>query len=226
MSSEVSALIGQLKPSRDSFDTFVFSGVKRFDVFVLCEGKTDAEVIKEIVRKLGVRVGKAMAITDCEGIDRLYGFAAVVALLVRLFRKVKVLGVVVDADRLGVDGRLGSLVDSLSSKGLEVAYGGQVSGQTFELFLEEVGIPVYVAINAVEEYRYLKHELEDHIVKLLELEGKIDRDDVAKASTAEEYLFSRGYEVLEVVKSAAKQNVEKALNHLVTLLNCILTDPL
>ena len=84
-------MIGQLKPYRDSFYTFIFSGVKRFDALLLCEGRTDAEVVEELIRKLGIEGRKSVAVTDCEGVDKLYDVAAAIALMVRVFRKVRYL---------------------------------------------------------------------------------------------------------------------------------------
>jgi len=82
-------LLRQLKPSKDSFYTYVFSGVKRFDALMLCEGRSDAEVVKEMMRKLGIKGSKSLAITGCEGISKLYGIAAATALLTRISRKIK-----------------------------------------------------------------------------------------------------------------------------------------
>ena len=218
-------MIRQLKPYKDSFYTFVYSGVKRFDALILCEGRTDAEVIKELIRKLGIGGKKSLAITDCEGINKLYDVAAVIALLFRIFRKVKVLAVIIDADRFGVKERLDSLTNSLSSKGLEVSQAEALLSQVFRLSLQNTAITTYVAINAVRQYHFKKHELEDHILKLLELEGRISKDDVVSTTTAKEYLSSRGYDVIEVVRTSAKENVSKALNHIVTLLMHVMNDP-
>ena len=218
-------MIRQLKPYKDSFYTFVYSGVRSFDAFILCEGRTDAEVVKELLKRLGIRGRKSVAVTDCEGIDKLYDVAAAIALLVRVFRKVKVLGVIVDADRLDVKERLSSLINSLSSRGLRASYVDALSSQVFKLSLQDTAVPVYVAVNAVREYEFRKHELEDHILKLLELEGKASKGDIASTATAKEYLSSKGYDVIEVVRTSAKENVSKALNHIVTLLMHVMNDP-
>jgi len=100
--------IYQLKPSRDSFKAFVLDAMKRCDVFVLCEGRSDAEVFKLLIRKLNMKFNKNIAITDCEGRDKLYEIASVLVTLKRLFRKVKSLAVVVDADSMEYEARFQS----------------------------------------------------------------------------------------------------------------------
>jgi len=44
----------QLKPSEASLMEFIHAGRKHFDVFILCEGYTDAKAIKRVVLKLSI----------------------------------------------------------------------------------------------------------------------------------------------------------------------------
>jgi len=50
----------QLKPSERSFDVFVLSDIKSFNVFILCEGRTEVEVIKSLCSRLGITSAKSV----------------------------------------------------------------------------------------------------------------------------------------------------------------------
>jgi len=218
-------MIGQLRPSRDSFYTFIFSGTRKFDILLLGEGRSDVEVVKEVIRKLGLSTDKTLAVTDCEGINKLYDMAVIITALIKFFRRVKVLAIIIDANELGIRGRLESLVDSINARGYALKDRHELAPQVFMLRLKDVGIPIYVAVNGVEEYNFRKHELEDHILKLLELKGDVERDEFAHVGAAKEYLSSKSYDIIEVVRNSSREEVVKALNHITTLLNHLVRDP-
>ena len=218
-------MIGQLRPARDSFYTFVFSGITRFDALILCEGRMDAEVLKELARKLDVCTSKSIAVTDCEGIDKLYDVAAAVALLLRISRKLRIIALVVDADELSPHERADSLANSLASRGLRVTGVEEEDKQLFSLNIRSAAARVYVAVSAVEEYDFERHMLEDHVLKLLELEGRIERGELKGAATAKEALARAGFDTLKVLRVASRRRAVEAFSHMTGLLKLIARDP-
>jgi len=200
--------------------------MKHCDIFVLCEGRSDAEVFKLLIHKLNVEFDKNVAITDCEGRDELYEIASILVTLKKLFRKVKSLAVVVDADGMEYEARFQSLLDSLKSKGFEVSRIERLTDQLYKLIHSECGaLQIYIAINGVMEYKFAKHELEDHAVKLLELTGKLARSEIERSDSAKSVLNAMNTSVVSVIENTENTLVEQAISHLATLIKHLAQDP-
>jgi len=100
-------MLVQLKPRHEAFYGFVFDKLTRLNALILCEGKTEAEVVKEITKKLGVlSQGFSVGVTDCEGIDVVPRMTSAVLALTKLSRKLKVVVVIIDAEDMDVEGRM------------------------------------------------------------------------------------------------------------------------
>jgi len=220
----------QLKPSEASLMEFIHAGRKHFDVFILCEGYTDAEVIKRVVSKLNISGEKYIAITNAEGLENLYILAATIISMLRLFRRVKVLTLIVDADRMKIEDRVRSIVDSLKAHGFEVDY-TPIGYHLYEIIpkAQPGKIRIYVAISGVEEYGFEKHELEDHIIKLLELRKDIERIQIEKTRMAKELLAISGFDdiqkILKIIDNSKPEEVEYALRHIVEVIHLVVKDP-
>ncbi len=225
-------MIMQLKPSERSYETFVLSDVKSFKVFILCEGRTESEVLKILYKRLGFSIDKPIAISDCGGINKVYGIAQSIALIANLSRKLSVLAVVVDADELEFNGRFNSLVNSLRSQGIEVNTQCQVlDKQIFKTRIKGLkrDFDFYVVVNGVTDYEFPKHVLEDHVIKLLELQGKLR--DIAKESitskvgSSKELIRSHGIDVIKEISNAEVGVLRESFSHLVRFLELIRKDP-
>jgi len=53
-----------------------------------------------VIRKLGLSTDKTLAVTDCEGINKLYDMAVIITALIKFFQGVKVLAIIIDANEL------------------------------------------------------------------------------------------------------------------------------
>lgn len=175
----------------------------------MCGGKIDAEIIKliysRILANLELEKIKSIAISDCEGIDKLYGLIRAIALLARLSRRLSSLAVIVDADQFTFEERFRSLVNSLNSVGLDVGVSNDyvVNERVFKALVNIDGksINLYVAVNGIVEYGFTRHILEDHVIKLLELEGKLRIDDIKELSrrglgSSKEVIRIKGIDIL------------------------------
>jgi len=88
-------LFVQLKPAERSFIDMA-RDLLHFDAIVLCEGLSDAELLKMVAG--GPEAN--LAITDCGGVRGIYEIGRYVVALARLSRRLKALGVLVNADEL------------------------------------------------------------------------------------------------------------------------------
>ena len=219
----------QLKPSERSFDVFVLSDIKSFNVFILCEGRTEVEVIKSLCSRLGITSAKSVAISDCEGIDRVYGLVPSIALLSKLSRRLRALAVVTDADELSYEGRFRSLINSLRSRGINVVLSNDyvVSSQLFKALIKanDRELKFYVTVNGISEYEFSKHVLEDHVIKLLELEGEVNVSELSNVSNSKEFIRERSINVIKEVVDAEPRLLRESFSHLVKLMELVLKDP-
>jgi len=201
--------------------------MKTCEVFILCEGRSDAEIIKLLISKLGFEFVKNIVITDCEGRDKLYEIASIVVLLTRLFRRVRSLAIIIDADNMEFKARLQSFLNSLRSKGFEVTDIQRIGDQLYKLIYSEArrSLQIYVSINGIVEYGFTKHELEDHIVKLLELSGQIIKSEINQVEKAKDLLTTRNISIANVIIKSENTLVEQAFSHITTLIRCLAVDP-
>lgn len=189
---------------------------------MVCEGKQDAEVFKAVARKLRGNKARSVAATHAEGITRVYDLAVVLPPLIRISRKTKTLAFLVDANDLGVEKRVESFCNSLSSHRIRVLNVVRMKHpQVFGLELENVRQSVFLAVNGIEEYEFKKHELEDHIVKLLELECKVERRRIEAVNNAKELLGQEGIDPVKVIEQANTENIIKALGHIALIIHYI-----
>jgi len=210
----------QLKPSEETFNKLVFDKFKRLDVVLLCEGGTEVKVVKALIRKLGIEVRLVLGLTDCEGIDLVPQLTGVIALLARVSRKLKALLVLVNAETMDFIDRVRSIVNSLS-KELQVDEPQPLAecDHVFQLRIKVDSrvLPLVVAVNGIKEFNFTKHCIEDHAVKLMLLEGKIDDQEVSKYSEAKQVVAED--EIIDIIGEAAEENVRSVFNHIVCLLN-------
>jgi len=211
----------QLKPSEESFSKLVFNKFKRLDAILLCEGKTEVEVVKAIIEKLGIDIKIVLGLTDCEGIDMVPSLTGAMALLARISRKLKNLSVLVNAETMDFTDRVKSIIDSLRSKELVVT-GLQSLAECNHVFKFQIKtdnrvLPSIIAVNGIKEFKFTKHCIEDHVVKLMLLEDKIGHQEISKYSEAKQ--VARGDEIVDIIRDASKEHVKSAFNHIVCLLN-------
>jgi len=109
----------QLKPLQNSFYEVIFRRLKRLDVVVLCEGTSEAEVVKRVLSRFRIH-GVSVGVTDCEGIENVPRITWAMLTLVRISRRLSAIVVVIDAEALRTDERARSIVKSLTSKQKEL----------------------------------------------------------------------------------------------------------
>ncbi len=207
----------QLKPRENSLIEILFRKLPRVDALVLCEGKTESEVVKTIIKKLKFDVKKVVGVTDCEGINTLYSISSVMVVLTKLFKRIKTLGVVLDSEKLTVQERIKSFVDSLRAKGLKINEPQQVCHQTFVLCVENYDLKIYVSISGVHKFsNFKKHTIEDHGVLLLLLKNPNLKNLIGKSKTAQEIISKDT--LLNLIRESGEEDLRKTFPHICCLL--------
>ena len=201
----------QLKPYEESFYGIIYGRLKRLDVVILCEGKRDAEILKAVAEKTGLKTKLTVGVTDCEGVSKVYDMLAVLSLIVVMVRKVKRIGVLIDSNKMKVEERVRSIADSLASKGVKVSDPIKVCDQTYQMSASrgDLGVEVYVSVSGLEEPPSCRHEIEDHVNRLVQLEG-VEKEGAS--------------DVRALIKNSDVRNVEAAFNHIVCLLSHLLRE--
>lgn len=208
----------QLKPLEESFFRIIHNRMPKFSALILCEGKSDAEIIKAVARKQDIELIN-VAITDCGGVENIPEIASAIASLARLSRRLELLATVIDLDDKTCSERFQSLVNSLNARDTQVKNVKEVERNIYNARLEASRELDFKAVFVgVEELPTKKHEIEDHMLKLQMLEGKISKDDV-RVSRAKELV--RSEETLKIIEEASKENVEEAFKPIVRLLRLL-----
>ncbi len=165
----------QLKLLRESFYV-VFVKLAPLNAVVLCEGHSDAEIAKRILKKMeseGVIGGISLKVgfTDVGGRDNVPTMLDAILSLARSSRRLKDIVVVIDGDEYSVDDRVKSIVDSLASRGALIE-GLQRDGVSDQVYVSRVTVDrrslrLLIAVNGDYSMPFKRRCLEDHCVKLM-----------------------------------------------------------
>jgi DNA-binding Lrp family transcriptional regulator len=166
----------QLKPHQESFYVIVFGKLAPLNAVVLCEGHSDAEIAKRILKKMegeGVIGGISLKVgfTDVGGRDNVPRMLDAILSLTRSSRRLKDIVVVVDGDEYSVDDRVKSIVDSLVSRGalIEGLQRDSVCNQVYvsRVTVDRRSLRLLIAVNGDYSMPFKRRCLEDHCVKLM-----------------------------------------------------------
>jgi hypothetical protein len=172
----------QLKPSSESFYKIVFEKLKKLDAIVLCEGRSDVEVIKKILSKFTTEEGGRVHIgfTDCEGRENIPYITTIISTLSKIYRKLRYVVIIIDADEFSVEDRVESIVNSLKSRNIQVREPQQdiTSKQVYitEVISNGRTLKLLITVNGDFSPPTRRHVLKDHCVKLMgiRIQGDID----------------------------------------------------
>ncbi len=212
-------MLVQLKPQEESFFTIIYGKLRKLDALILCEGETEVKVIKTIIEKLGIKIPKTIGVTECSGINTVYNMTAIITLLLNLFRKVKALGILIDSEQMTVKERVESLINSIKAREFNIKDIKPICNQTYQTIVQKPNIRIVITVNGVHEYNFKTHKIEDHAVLLAQLENKINKNIIIKADEAKRIISKD--EIIELIKTSSKENITKAYNHIICLVNTI-----
>ncbi len=208
----------QLKPHRESFYA-ISRKAPRLKAIVVCEGQTDTEIIKEVAKKLGYKLGNHVAITDCEGIDNI---PIVVSSLAKLSRSLSTLAIVIDLDDKEASERIESLINSLRSHSIEITDPKLLNQKVFasNVARGEQSFNIVVTLMGLEEIPVEKHSIEDHVIKLMALKGSINLTSIQGIKSSKQ-LIDNYQKIAPLINKACEENIRSAFQPIVSLLKLI-----
>jgi hypothetical protein len=214
----------QLKLLRESFYV-VFVKLAPLNAVVLCEGHSDAEIAKRILKKMeseGVIGGISLKVgfTDVGGRDNVPTMLDAILSLTRNSRRLKDIVVVVDGDEYSVDDRVRSIVDSLVSRGalVEGLQRDSVCNQVYvsRATVDRRSLRLLIAVNGNFSMPFKRHCLEDHCVKLM------GRRVVEGVESSKQLVSVK--ECLEHIEEAGAGRVCEAFHHICRVFQIALSD--
>jgi hypothetical protein len=214
----------QLKLLRESFYV-VFVKLAPLNAVVLCEGHSDAEIAKRILKKMeseGVIGGISLKVgfTDVGGRDNVPTMLDAILSLTRNSRRLKDIVVVVDGDEYSVDDRVRSIVDSLVSRGalVEGLQRDSVCNQVYvsRVTVDRRSLRLLIAVNGDYSMPFKRHCLEDHCVKLM------GRRVVEGVESSKQLVSVK--ECLEHIEEAGAERVCEAFHHICRVFQIALSD--
>lgn len=154
-----------------SFRDYIRS-LMELDALILCEGPSDAEVLKLVVDEPDFNLG----VTDCDGVRGIYEIGRYVTALIHLSRKLRALGVLINADEYELAERAEALASSLREHGLRVGELKLVSEALFRVCIEQK--PFIICVAGLKDVPVDKHCIEDHLLEALISAGDISLGEV------------------------------------------------
>jgi hypothetical protein len=214
----------QLKLLRESFYV-VFGKLTPLNAVVLCEGHSDAEIAKRILKKMeseGVIGGISLKVgfTDVGGRDNVPTMLDAILSLTRNSRRLKDIVVVIDGDEYSVDDRVKSIIDSLTSRGalIEGLQRDDVSNQVYisRVTVDRRSLRLLIAVNGDYSMPFKRRCLEDHCVKLM------GRRVVEGVENSKQLVSVE--ECLEHIERAGAGRVCEAFHHICRVFQIVLSE--
>jgi DNA-binding Lrp family transcriptional regulator len=215
----------QLKPHQEYFYVIVFKKLAPLSAVVLCEGQSDAEVTKRILKKMeseGVIRGISLKVgfTDVGGRDNVPTMLDAILSLTRSSRRLKDIVVVIDGDEYSVDDRVESIVDSLTSRGalIEGLQRDDVSNQVYisRVTVDRRSLRLLIAVNGNYSMPFKRRCLEDHCVKLMGIRVVEDVESSKQLVSVKE--------CLEHIEKAGAGRVCEAFHHICRVFQIMLSE--
>jgi hypothetical protein len=214
----VGVTVLQLKPREESFYTILFEKLAKVDAIILCEGRSDVEVVKAVFKKLiSTSGGLVIGFTDCEGVENVEYMAKIIARLVKLFRKLKSIVLIVDADEYSAEARARSVIDSLRSVGVVAEDLKPHSEQVFVVKTRsnDKTFELVIVISGDFTIPTKRHVLEDHCAKLMNIA-------IHSSTDSTKQLIKSIDDCLKHIDIAPKDSVINSFRHIYTALQLLL----
>jgi 5S rRNA maturation endonuclease (ribonuclease M5) len=203
----------QLKPKEQAFYQMARDLTKKLKNIILCEGKDDVETLKALISALNITC-RNVGITDCEGISSLEEIAVYVATLARLSRNLEKIALVVDMDDKTARQRIQSLLNSLKAREVGVEEIQAISESLCKIKAGKLEVIVKAVGNV--ELPFQRHTMEDYLVKLLLLNGRIQNQQLMNVEEAKEIIEQEAH---TIIRNSPIENVKLAYKNIIEFLN-------
>jgi len=215
----------QLGPTIDEIYSFISQRQETINIVIICKGKIDMYVVKKIMTISKINTDIKIGMINAGGIDKAYELVPSIAVLANIARKLKAIGVLIDAEDSTIDERVNSLLDSLRSHGVKIDPLLQAEGQTYKVTITTIeathrrAIDLVIAVSGDFGLPFQNHKLEDHGVRLLLAEGAINEEQVKVTKDAKK-IISRE-RLLELLENSHIDNIKYAFRHIYTMLEML-----
>lgn len=205
----------QLKPLENSFYTIASGIIRRFYALILCEGRSDSEIVKAVARKLELMPNRSVGITDCGGKDSLKNIASYAAILAEYSRKLNMIGVIIDADKYSPNERAHSFFNSIKAHLGVTSDISKIADAVYTFNVERLQFVIHIAGDV--DLPFTKHEIEDYVVRLIIRIGKADRNSITGVR-AKAFLECLDIDFLSLIEESTRDDVEDAFSYLINFL--------
>ncbi len=216
----------QLDPFSEPFYEIAKNATVRLSAIIICEGLTEAEIVKKLKAKLNIKYGGTIGVWHGGGQPNIYELIDYVMVLARLSKHVKAIGLVIDAEDKDLNEKYRQIYGYLVRKSGEYGISSieEVScNQGFYLVKVRIRIngqrEIYVpiAISGLPDLDLQYHMIEDHALKLAIKIGMKNRNIVHRIKRSKD-AFSNRNEVLEIIDNVSVDDVVNVFKHIVLLL--------
>jgi len=206
----------QLKPLHESFYNIIFGKLRSLDAIIVCEGATEAEIVKVIAKKLKLGESLKLGVTDSEGLTNVPKVTSAVVVLVTLARRLKAIGVLVDAENMDSLSRARSIVDSMRSQNINVNHlkpleSGECTN-VYEASIVSSQVKLVIVVSGDPSLPFKTHTIEDHGVKLKILGGHISIEELSNYENAKEIM--RREDLIREVEQSKPEHVREAFKNI------------
>lgn len=192
---------------------------KKFDILILCEGDDDLNVLKALIKKLGIQISENVCLNNCGGISELKKFASIAATLAKLSRRLKTIVLIADADTQAVQERVHSLKQSLEAQGIKTRRLKAVSGTIYRISSKRLNFLVKVA--GKMDLPFQKHEMEDYAVHLLIIKGDIKESELNNFQKSSDFIEVYNKKANTIILESQENEVKQAYENVINLLTML-----
>ena len=205
--------IGVFQLSIDSFNLII---LKKIDYLIIVEGNVEAKLVKHIMSEF-ISIEADIGISNAKGIDNVKYMIQVITTLIKLTKKIKAVGIIIDAERKNPKERFESIINSLRAQHGKKAV--EILKEENPFMINVLGKRFIIFVSYID-YPYEIHAIEDYFVCILLETGKITKYELKKYKSGKEILEKKGINPLELLASE-KEIRRKCFQELIDFLTIL-----
>lgn len=209
----------QFKPHEEAFYQMCKKLEQRFKTLILCEGERDTKALKGVLTRLEMLPARKTGVTDCGGTPAIRDITRYTEILARLSRTLERIVVMTDADEHDFKDTAQSFADSLRAHGVSFERVDRISESLYNVRTKRPSILIQTA--GILELPFPKHTIDDHIVQLLLLEGRISEDQLRTATSTKDIVDEQTEDARTIIENAQREHVEQAFSSLIGMLRML-----
>ncbi|OYT37308.1 MAG: hypothetical protein B6U89_07525 [Desulfurococcales archaeon ex4484_58] len=217
--------IVQLKPYEEAFYSMA-RRIRRLDSIIVCEGKSDAKILKSIVKKIGVECRVTIGVSHGEGQPSVDELVEYVIVLSRLSKRLRSIGLVINSEELTPHNKYLRIINKLERRRSDMGFSSieeivvKENFYVLRIIFDQKEIILLIAISGLSEYPFKHHMIEDHALELAFKEGRLNESIIGNLDSSKD-AFQNENEIISLINEADKENVIVSFHHLVELIRYV-----